>query len=260
MKVNIYLVFLIIILASCSRRNLVYLEDLPEDARYTEAIRNILEPRIEPMDVINISVSTLNPESNILFNSGVMSTLGTAGAGGGTTMVNEGYRVDKYGDINFPVLGKVNLAGLTLEEATDKMTALLENEARNPIVNIRMLNFNITVIGEVRSPSTIPILTERINIIEAIGLAGDLTPFGRRENILLLREIDGERTAIRLDLTKKSLLSSPYFYLKQNDVIYVEPVQAVADQAAPILWRQNLQLGLSMINIVLFIIIQTRNL
>lgn len=258
MKLNFYLVLFLVLSASCTRRSIVYLNDLPEDARYTEAIRNVLEPRIEPMDVISITVSTLNPESNVLFNSGVMSSLGSQAAGGGTTTTQEGYRVDKYGDINFPVLGKVNLAGLTLEEATDKMTALLENEARNPIVNIRLLNFKITVIGEVRSPSTIPILTERINILEAIGLAGDLTVFGRRENVLLLREIEGERVAVRLDLTQKALLSSPYFYLKQNDVLYVEPVPAAGQQAT--MWRQNLQLGLGMVNIVLFIIITTRQL
>ncbi|MEK6481701.1 polysaccharide biosynthesis/export family protein [Catalinimonas sp. 4WD22] len=223
---------LAITLASCSQRNLTYFSDLPESIAYTESIQNAVEPVIQPDDLLSITVSTLNPESNLLFNSGVLTTIGSASSSGGTvTKINEGYLVDTQGAVNFPVLGKVSLAGLTIEEATEKMTEELQSEVKDPIVNIRFLNFRITVIGEVSQPSTFTVPTERINILEALGLAGDMTPFGKRENVLLIREKDGERTAVRLDLNHKDLLASPYFYLQQNDVVYVEPVKARGIQA-----------------------------
>lgn len=246
-----YLFILLVIITSCSTRNLIYFSDLPEIAVSTENIINDIEPRIQPVDLLSITVSTLNPESNLLFNSGVLSNLGST-TSGNVSMINEGYRVDKKGDINFPILGKVELAGLTLDEATDKMTKMLQLEAKDPIVNIKLLNFRITVVGEVSNPSTFPVSTERINIIEAIGLAGDLTVFGKRENILLIREIEGVRTIVRLDLNKKSLFSSPYFYLQQNDIVYVEPVRARAEQAS--LTRSNLSLTFSVISIITLIV------
>jgi polysaccharide export outer membrane protein len=117
------------------------------------------------------------------------------------------------------------LAGLTKEEATEKMTLLIKNHVKNPIVNIRFLNFRITVIGEVNRPSTFTIPTERINLIEALGLAGDMTSYGKRENVLIIKEKDGIRKAVRVNMTKKDVMNSPYFYLQQNDVVYVEPIK-----------------------------------
>jgi len=152
------------------------------------------------------------------------------------------------------VLGKIPLGGLTIEEATDKITALLQSEAKNPIVNIKLLNFKITVIGEVNVPSTYPVPIERINIIQAIGMAGDLTIFGKRDNVLLIREIEGERTTARLDLTTKEIFNSPYYYLQQNDIIYVQPTKARTEQAS--LARSNISIALSVISILAFSLIQ----
>jgi polysaccharide export outer membrane protein len=137
--------------------------------------------------------------------------------------VNEGYLVDKGGAINFPVIGKVTLAGLTKEEATEKMINEIKTHVKNPIVNIRFLNFKVTVIGEVNTPSTFEINSEKINVLEALGLAGDMTQFGNRDNVLIIREKDGVRTTARINLNNKEVLNSPYFYLQQNDIIYVEP-------------------------------------
>jgi polysaccharide export outer membrane protein len=137
--------------------------------------------------------------------------------------INEGYLVDKNGFINFPVIGKISLAGLTKEQANDKMTDLIKEHVKNPIVNLRFLNFKITVIGEVATPSSFTITTEKINVLEALGLAGDMTEFGKRENVLIIREKDGKRTTARINLNNKDVLSSPYFYLQQNDIVYVEP-------------------------------------
>src|SRR5690554_436596 len=242
------LIFSLIAICSCSTRNLVYFSDLPQNIIGTEKVANVLDPLIQPSDYISVRVNTLNSETNLLFNSGVISnTGGSSGTGGAGSLSSEGYRVDKDGAINFPILGRVMLGGLTIDEATDTLTSLLEKEAKNPIVNLRILNFKITVLGEVSSPGTFNVSTENINIIEAIGLAGDLTPFGKRENVLLIRVRDGVRTSARLDLNKKDVFSSPYFYLQQNDLIYVEPVRARAAQAS--MSRSNISLAFSIISI-----------
>lgn len=243
----LYLVLILLIFSSCATRNLIYFSDLPQENVVTEPVVNAIDPSIQPVDLLSITVSTLNPESNLLFNSGVISSVGSA-SNINTSLINEGYRVDKEGEINFPILGKVHLAGLTLDEATLKMVQLLESEVKNPIVNIKLLNFRITVVGEVNQPSAFPVMTERINIVEAIGLAGDLTPYGRRENVLLVRESEGKRTTVRLDLNKKNIFTSPYYYLQQNDIIYVEPVSARAVQAS--MGRQNLTLALSIVSVL----------
>src|SRR5690554_5176321 len=246
MNKNLCFLVVLVIFSSCATRNIIYFSDLPQDAVSTEEVNNILDPLIQPTDYVSVRVNTLNPETNLLFNSGVIPNIG-GGSGNVGSLSNEGYRVDKDGAINFPILGKVVLGGLTIDEATEKLTRLLENEAKNPIVNIKILNFKITVLGEVGSPGTFNVSTENINIIEAIGLAGDLTPYGKRENLLLIRVKDGVRTTARLDLNKKDVFSSPYFYLQQNDLIYVEPVRARAEQAS--MSRSNISLAFSIISI-----------
>lgn len=246
MKKYIYFLLILFSISSCSTRNLIYFSDLPMTGVTTEAITNLSEPRIQPTDYVSIRVNTLNPETNLLFNSGVIPSVGSGSVNVGSSS-NEGYRVDKDGAINFPILGKVVLGGLTINEATEKLTDLLEKEAKNPIVNIKLLNFKVTVLGEVSNPGTFPVSTENINIMEAIGLAGDLTAYGKRENILLIRVKDGVRSTVRLDLNKKDVFSSPHFYLQQNDLIYVEPVRAKAEQAS--LARSNISLAFSVISI-----------
>ncbi|MCH6234030.1 polysaccharide biosynthesis/export family protein [Cognataquiflexum rubidum] len=249
MKKTLILFVIVTASSSCAKRNLTYLSDLPENEVNVQTITNLQEPRIQPVDLLGITVSTLNPESNLLFNSGVITSVGSVGGMANTpSQVNDGYRVDSNGDIHFAVLGKVNVGGLTLEEAAEKMTQLLSKEVINPIVNIKLLNFRITVIGEVRNPSTFPIPAERINILEAIGLAGDMTSFGKRENILLIREIDGVRTTARLDINQTSIMSSPYFYLQQNDIVYVEPIKN--RKAESTMWRQDLMLIVSVLSLL----------
>jgi len=245
----------LIFFSSCARRNLIYFNDLPEDYGISSTIVNQLDPTIQPLDIVSIVVSTLNSETNLLFNSGVITNIGSSGGQIASTGASEeGYRVDKNGFINFPVLGKISLGGLTIEEATEKMTKMLQTEAKNPIVNIKLKNFKITVIGEVNSPSTFPVPTERINIIQAIGMAGDLTIFGKRDNVLLIREIEGERTTARLDLTSKEIFDSPYYYLQQNDIIYIQPVKARTEQAS--LVRSNISIAISVLSLFFFSLIQ----
>ena len=186
-------------------------------------INNNSQPRIQQNDLLNITVSSLNPESNILFNSGVLLPAGNTTNTLTENRINEGYLVDMDGNINFPVIGRIQLGGLTKAEATIKMTALLTKYIKNPIINIRYLNFKVTVIGEVNRPNTFIVPSEQINVLEALGLAGDMTTFGRRENVLIVREKNGIRTTTSLNLNDKEVLNSPFYYLQQNDIVYVEP-------------------------------------
>lgn len=222
---SITFLLILFVLASCSsKRNLVYFSDLQDSVAYQAAIQNRESPRIQTDDVLSITVSTLNAESNVLFNSGTLVPMtSNTPAGISKTEVQEGYLVDANGEINFPVAGKVKLTGLTKEEARAKMEATVGKYVKDPIINIRFLNFKVTVIGEVMHPSSFTIPNEKINVLEALGMAGDMTPFGKRENVLVIREKDGQRNIERLNLNSKEVFASPYFYLQQNDVVYVEP-------------------------------------
>ena len=252
MKLNLFYLFAFLLLfASCSKRNLAYFSDLEGQGVYTETIGHASEPKIKPDDLLSITVTSINPEANMLFNQGVIASEGNVGTGG-VDKSTLGYVVNSEGLINLPILGKVELGGLTKEEATQKITSLLEEYLQDPIVNIRYLNYRITVIGEVNKPSTFTVPTEKINLLTALGLAGDLTVFGKRENILIIREEGGERTMTRVNLNNKEILNSPYFYLQQNDVVYVEPVETKAEQAS--LTRSNISIALAAASVLAIII------
>lgn len=240
-----------ILLVGCGpQRNLVYMSNLtPEDLNQAEVIKNISTPTIQPDDLLSITVNSLSVESNRLFNQGTLGTLGSTITTDNQRQSDnkiDGYLVDKDGYINFPVLGKLKLGGLTKDAATDTIQNILnEQYIKDPTVNIRFLNFKITLIGEVNQPSTVTIPTEKINIFEAISLAGGLTVVGKRENVLVIREKDGMRNLIRLNLNDKSIVDSPNYYLQQNDIVYVEPDSYKAASAS--LRRTNIQFVLSIV-------------
>lgn len=231
MKNLLLIIFISILSFSCSKRNLVYFSDIGPDAVYSIPIDSSIEQRIQEDDLLSITVTSLNAESNMLFNAGVLMPSGNTGNAIVSTPINENYLVDKDGFINYPVIGQINLKGLTKLEAVKKMSLLLDEYVQNPIINIRLMNFKVTVIGEVQKPNTFIIPTEKVTILEALGLAGDMTAYGKRENVLIVREIDGTRSTTRLNLNDKDLLSSPFYYLQQNDVIYVEPYKTKAIQS-----------------------------
>ena len=227
----LFLLAALLAFSSCNRRNLAYFSDLQGQSTYTEKVSNATEPKIKPDDLLSITVTSINPEANMLFNQGVIASEGNVGTGG-VDKSTLGYVVNSEGLINLPMLGKVELGGLSKEEATRKITEALQEYLKEPIVNIRYLNYRITVIGEVNKPSTFTVPTEKINLLTALGMAGDLTVFGKRENILIIREEAGERTMTRVNLNDTEVLNSPYFYLQQNDVVYVEPDKMKAVQAS----------------------------
>lgn len=233
MRRNFQYFIVLLFFSSCGAgRSLTYFGNLKESETYTSTITNRVEPVIQPDDLLSITLSSLNPESNVLFNNGLLQAPGGGGSAGSGEKLNEGYLVDKTGSINYPVLGTLKIAGLTKTEAIQLLTTKISQYVKNPIINIRFLNFKVTVVGEVNHPATIDVRTERINIVEALGLAGDMTIYGKRTNVLIIREKNGVRNTARIDLSNKESLNSPYYYLQQNDIVYVEAEKAKGLQAS----------------------------
>jgi polysaccharide export outer membrane protein len=174
---------------------------------------------------VSITVNSLNPESSVIYNSPNVSALATTTVAGSTISQAQGYLVGQDGLIQFPVLGNLKVTGLTKKQLADDISKRLKDKQLlvDPIVTVRYLNFRVTVIGEVARPGVIPVPSEQINLLEALGLAGDLTIYGRRDNVLLIREQEGKKIMKSLNLNSTELLKSPYFYLRSNDVVYVEP-------------------------------------
>ncbi len=251
MKFNLLYALAMLFLVSCNpAKNLAYFSDLPENTTYSEKINNVTEPKIQPDDLLSITVSSLNPEANALFNKGIIFSAGNAAASASKS-ADEGYLVNSDGEVEFPVLGKVKLSGLTKQEAKAKLITELNKYLKDPSVSIRFLNFRVTVIGEVTRPATFTIPSEKINLLEALGLAGDMTVYGKRENVLLIREENGIRKMTRIDLNSKQAFNSPYFYLQQNDVVYVEPNKMKQVQATTS--TRNITILLSVISVTTLI-------
>ncbi|MFO7673951.1 MAG: polysaccharide biosynthesis/export family protein [Lutibacter sp.] len=211
-------------MGSCvSNKEIIYLQDV-EGINALEAIVKV-EPKIQQNDILSINVSAMDAEAALPFN---------LFEAGNTTSLPKPitYLVNSDGEINFPVLGKIKVEGYSTKEITNHLTETLAVYIKNPIVNIRLTNFKITVLGEVKSPGTYPVPNERISILEAIGLAGDLTIQGKRKTVVLVREQNGKRTFVDIDLTSKEILNSPYFYLAQNDVLIVEPNKSKINSSA----------------------------
>lgn len=180
---------------------------------------------IQTNDLLSISVSSLNPEASAIFNppNNAGATESTA-----TTTTATGYLVDGEGNIQFPFLGSIKAAGLTKDELKNKLTKDLVDKKLlvDPIIVVRYLNYKVTVLGEVAHPTVVTVPSEKITLLEAIGLAGDLTIYAQRDNVLVIREEDGKKVTHRLNLNSTELFNSPYYYLKSNDVVYVEPSKA----------------------------------
>ncbi len=151
---------------------------------------------------------------------------------GGVAAVTPRYLVDINGQINMPLVGQVNVAGLTTQEARDTIAFHLSRFLKSPIINVRIANFRFSVLGEVNAAGTYAVDYERVTILEALGLAKDLTKYGNRENILVIRQTNGERRYGRIDLHRRDVFQSPYFYLEQGDIIYVEPLKAKVGDTA----------------------------
>ncbi|MBI1224033.1 MAG: sugar transporter [Bacteroidetes bacterium] len=221
-----------------------------------QEITNQIRIRIQPDDALYIRIKTLDIEAEEPFNLIPTTSLSQIGSQNGNPTI-QGYLVDIDGNIDLPVIGRLKIAGMTVNEAKAAIAEKLTPYLKDPVVIIRFMNFRFTVIGEVKAPRTITVPGERMTILEALGQAGDLTPYSNRENILVIREHDGKREFGYVNIHSPQVFESPYFYLQQNDIIYVEPIkEATATVRDPIF--EALPIISSVISITAFIIAFTR--
>jgi len=183
--------------------------------------------KIAPNDILGVTIASINEESNKLFELPIVGGLRYSGfpntQSSSMGLQPIGYEVDSSGNIELPLVGKVKVLNLSCMEAGDTIKQRLSDYLKQPVVNVRVLNHKFTVLGEVNRPATYNIIDNTLTLSEALGMAGDLTIFGRRDNITLIREQNGVRYKIRLNLLTQDILTSPYYYIKNGDVIYVEP-------------------------------------
>lgn len=246
-SLNVILLACVLLSTSCiSQRKLSYLRDVTEasadsiNKTYVSQKANY----ITKGDVLSIFVNALDAEAVMAFNLPVANVQNitakhvTAASGGGSV---QGYWVDPEGEIDFPVLGKLYVEGMTTTMLKDTLTQLISRSVKDPIVNVGILNFTVTVLGEVKNPGRHIVSDQGLTIFDALGLAGDLTIYGKRNNVLVSREVDGKMEFARLNLNDQAIFASPYYHIRQNDVIYVEPNNARSISS------QNIPLYLSMI-------------
>jgi len=225
---------IVLLLGSCGfDKQLAYFKSSGRDTTITVAQKDF-EPIIQTGDILFIGVTSLDPMSSAMFN---FSTTGTSSVAGGMSQMPQnttlGILVNSDGTIDIPKLGKVKATGTTKNQLRVLLTDALLPYLKDPVVTIRFMNYRVTVLGEVNRPGTLPILNERVSVLEALGLAGDLTMYGNRNNILLIHENNGIKETKRLSINDYSIFSSPYYYLQSNDVLYVEPNKAKAYISSP---------------------------
>jgi polysaccharide export outer membrane protein len=231
-------------LPSCTNtRTLIYMQGQFDTAKLREV--KVQENVIQKGDILSIIVYSDNPEATKIYNQQLI-TAGTAGAipGGGTVETSGisgnspsagGYLVDENGNIEFQGLGLLHVDSLTKAQLKDTLNDKLKNYLTNPYVTVRFQNYRFTMLGEVSRPGIFSIPGDHLSLLQALGMAGDMTFYGRRDNILVIRETNGIRQFARLDITKPEIMASPFFYLQSNDVVIVEPTKkkvAANDQTA----------------------------
>jgi polysaccharide export outer membrane protein len=195
--------------------------------------QNSYEIKIQPDDLLMIIVSADDPESALPFNLTTVSVPTPSGINNFTGQQSiQNYLVDASGVIDFPVLGKLKVGGLSRSELMQILQDKIAKYIKNPIITIRLTNFKVSVQGEVTNPGTFSINSDRVTLIEAISMARDLTIYGKRDNILIIREVNGVKFYNRVDITKADFINSPFYYLAQNDVVYVEPNKVRINGAA----------------------------
>ncbi len=235
---------------SCvSKKDVVYFQTAKDFETIVDT--DTFAPKFKVNDIVSIFVSTFDLEAVKPFN---------LYKGGGDNQSRElvDYLIDIDGNIDYPVLGKIKLLGLTVEEAKELFKEKLSVYLNDPIINIRILNFRISVLGQVNAPGRYEVSGERITLLEAIAMAGDLDIKGQRKNILVIRDFNGTKTYTRVDLTNKELFNSPVYYLTQNDIIYIEPNKSAKSDSF-LDGRVSTAISIGSILVTSAIILLTRN-
>jgi polysaccharide export outer membrane protein len=219
----VYLITTLVLSACSSTKNVPYFQDMTDSTSNIKKAAMFTEPTIQRDDILIISIFTTDPATSMVVNqlaghNGAVSTLGQAQA-----QSTNGILVDQEGNIDLPVVGRIKVSGLTTFQAKNLITQKAAIVYQDPTVQVRYGNFKVTILGEVLRPAAYVMPNERVSVLDALGLAGDLTIFGKRENVLVIRDNEGNKEYARLNLNSSQLFDSPYFFLRQNDVIYVEP-------------------------------------
>lgn len=248
-------------LVSCAGPNkMAYMRDIIDTTTgdLSRAV-NLFESPIQKNDQLWITIGGTNMEDLVILNSGsgIIQGSNISPTTAGSNAPVMGYLVEGDGTIKLPYLDKVKAEGLTRLQLENYISEKMKEYTKNPVVNVRFLNYKITVLGGVKVPGNFSIPTERVTILEALGLAGDLTIFGQRENVLVIREVNGVRTFGRLDLGSKNLFHSPYYYLKTNDIVYVEPSKASSINRERI--PQYVGMAAGVLSLIATIIVVTQN-
>ena len=244
-KKSIAILMAAITLASCqSYKKVPYLQSYESltDKSYKEIVINevnqqdtLYDARIQPKDLLNITINTTDPQAAAPFNLTMQTYNNIAQSNASTTSqpALQQYLVDNAGEIDFPVIGRLQVGGLTKNAAENLIREQLRPYLKEiPIVTVRMSNYKISVLGEVNSPGTFTINNEKVNIFEALAMAGDMTVYGLRDNVRLIREdADGHQHIITLNMNRADIIQSPYYYLQQNDILYVTPNKTKAKTA-----------------------------
>lgn len=231
----IVIMTIVLLLNSCtSAKQVSYFQNI--DSISLAASKGLYDAHIMPKDQLTITVVTSDPSTSQPFNLSIQNTLSADGRLNSSSGSLLSYLVDNNGDIDFPVVGTIHVAGLTKNQCEELIKSkikpyLAESEA--PVVTVSMSSYRVTVAGEVASPKVVPVTTEKMSVLEALAQAGDLSIYGRRDNVLLIREnADGQKEAHRLNLNDANIINSPYYYVQQNDYIYVEPNKVKAKNSA----------------------------
>ncbi len=216
-KIGLLLCMMVLLLSCASREKIVYVQNggTLQATNYAT--------KFKPDDLLMITVSAPDPEVALPFNLPAAAVSGINSTVANSQLQYQLYLIDKDGAIEFPVLGSVKVGGLEREEALTVLKDKLKKYISDPIVNIRIMNYKISVSGEVTRPGSFNVVSERVTLMEAISMAGDLTIYGRRDNITVIRDINGTKTINHVDITKSDFINSDFYYLSQNDVVYVEP-------------------------------------
>ncbi|RZJ20269.1 MAG: hypothetical protein EON51_15550 [Acinetobacter sp.] len=218
------LTFLALLSSCATTKKVSYFQDIPlTGASQVKSMAQFTEPLIQNDDILSIQIFSIDPQSTQVVNqASSLSALGGNSANNSNQLI-AGFLVDKNGEVELVGLGKLKLAGLTTYQAKNLIRDKAEGLYKKPSVEVRFVNFKVTVLGEVNRPAVYTMPNEKVTFLDALGLAGDMTIFGKRENVLLIRSQDGKKEFIRFDMNSSDFINSPYFFLKQNDVIYVEP-------------------------------------
>ncbi len=211
----------VILFSSCaSKKDVIYLQDI-DDTQLENISKVKPQPTVQVTDILKIDIKALDPESVMPFTKSLMA--GNSGGQQVGLLKLQGYLVDEDGNVDLPEIGKVEIAGLSLSQAEQKIKSKLSPYLKDPYVSIRILNFKFTIQGEVNQPGTYEITEPNFTLLQALGMAGDLTIRGRRDNIVIVRTLNNERITKRINLTKTEWMNSDFYFIRQNDWIYVEP-------------------------------------